>query len=169
MQFEAAANADPKNAERMDVVYKITEGQRVNVNRVVVTGLEYTRPYIVNRQMRIRGRRPAQPERMVDSQRRLYNLGLFNEVDMAVQNPEGIEPQKGRAVQPAGGASAGRSATAAASSLRPATFRPPAIRRARPESVPTACWRLRASTCCGRDQTLTFRGPAWFADAPRDW
>ena len=31
---------------------------------------------------------------MVDSQRRLYNLGIFNQVDMAVQNPEGIEPQK---------------------------------------------------------------------------
>ena len=31
---------------------------------------------------------------MVDSQRRLYNLGLFNEVDMAVQNPDGQEPSK---------------------------------------------------------------------------
>ena len=31
---------------------------------------------------------------MVDSQRRLYSLGLFNEVDMAIQNPEGIEPSK---------------------------------------------------------------------------
>ena len=37
----------------MDVVYKITEGQRVFVDRVLVTGLNYTRPYIVNRQMRI--------------------------------------------------------------------------------------------------------------------
>ena len=31
---------------------------------------------------------------MVDSQRRLYDLGLFNEVDMAVQNPDGLEPFK---------------------------------------------------------------------------
>ena len=31
---------------------------------------------------------------MVDSQRRLYSLGLFNEVNMAVQNPEGLEPSK---------------------------------------------------------------------------
>ena len=31
---------------------------------------------------------------MVDSQRRLYDLGLFNEVDMAVQNPDGQEPSK---------------------------------------------------------------------------
>ena len=31
---------------------------------------------------------------MVDSQRRLYDLGLFNQVDMAVQNPDGQEPSK---------------------------------------------------------------------------
>ena len=94
VQFEAAANPDPQNAERMNVVYKITEGQRVFVNRVVVTGLDFTRPYIVNRQMRIQDGDPLSQNRMVDSQRRLYNLGLFNEVDMAVQNPEGVEPSK---------------------------------------------------------------------------
>ena len=44
--------------------------------------------------MRIRPDDPLSQNRMVDSQRRLYNLGLFNEVDMAVQNPEGIEPSK---------------------------------------------------------------------------
>ena len=31
---------------------------------------------------------------MVESQRRLYDLGLFNEVSMAVQNPDGVEPSK---------------------------------------------------------------------------
>ena len=35
------------NPQRMDVLYKITEGQRVFVNRVLVTGLNFTRPYIV--------------------------------------------------------------------------------------------------------------------------
>jgi outer membrane protein assembly factor BamA len=31
---------------------------------------------------------------MLESQRRLYNLGLFNEVDTAIQNPEGTESRK---------------------------------------------------------------------------
>ena len=31
---------------------------------------------------------------MIDSQRRLYNLGIFNQVNMAVQNPDGVEPLK---------------------------------------------------------------------------
>jgi outer membrane protein assembly complex protein YaeT len=94
VQFESASSPAPGEAQRMDVTYKITEGQRVFVDRVIVTGLNYTRPYVVNRQMRIRDDDPLSQSRMVDSQRRLYSLGLFNEVDMAVQNPEGIEPSK---------------------------------------------------------------------------
>ncbi|HTV65046.1 MAG TPA: outer membrane protein assembly factor BamA [Bryocella sp.] len=94
VEFESSTTPAPGEANRMDVVYKITEGQRVFVNRVIITGISYTRPYVVNRQMRIADGDPLSQTRMVDSQRRLYNLGLFNEVDMAVQNPEGQEPSK---------------------------------------------------------------------------
>jgi outer membrane protein insertion porin family len=94
VEFESSATAAPDDPNQMDVVYKVTEGERVFVDRVIITGLNYTRPYIVNRQMRIYNGDPLSQNRMVDSQRRLYNLGLFNEVDMAVQNPEGQEPSK---------------------------------------------------------------------------
>jgi outer membrane protein insertion porin family len=94
VQFESSATPAPGQPNRMDVVYKITAGQRVFVDHVIITGLNYTRPYVVNRQMRIADGDPLSQTRMVASQRRLYNLGLFNEVDMAVQNPEGVEPAK---------------------------------------------------------------------------
>jgi outer membrane protein insertion porin family len=95
VQFESSTTpVAGSNPPRMNVVYKITEGQRVFVNRVLVTGLNHTRPYIVNRQMRIHDDDPLSQNRMVDSQRRLYSLGLFTEVDMAVQNPDGQEPTK---------------------------------------------------------------------------
>jgi outer membrane protein assembly complex protein YaeT len=94
VQFEAAAASAPGEPQRMNVVYTITEGQQVFVDRVIVTGLEFTRPYIVDRQMRIHDDDPLSQSRMVASQRRLYDLGLFNEVDMAVQNPDGQEPSK---------------------------------------------------------------------------
>ncbi len=94
VQFESAATPVPGDPERMDVLYKITEGQRVFVDRVIITGLDFTRPYVVNSQMRIHDDDPLSQNRMVASQRRLYSLGLFNEVDMAVQNPEGQEPAK---------------------------------------------------------------------------
>ncbi len=94
VQFESAAAPAGGEPNRMNVVYKVTEGQRVFVDRVIITGLNYTRPYVVNRQMRIADGDPLSQTRMVDSQRRLYNLGLFNEVDTAVQNPDGEEPAK---------------------------------------------------------------------------
>lgn len=92
VQFEAAAKPAPTDPQRMDLTYKVTEGQQVFVDRVLIGGLEYTRPYIVNRQMRIGDGDPLSQIRMLDSQRRLYDLGLFNEVSMAVQNPDGQEP-----------------------------------------------------------------------------
>ena len=94
VQFEAAATPAPNHPQRMNVVYTITEGQQVFVDRVIVSGLDFTRPYVVKRQMRIEDGDPLAQNRMVDSQRRLYNLGLFNQVDMAVQNPEGLAPSK---------------------------------------------------------------------------
>jgi outer membrane protein assembly factor BamA len=78
---------------RENLVYKITEGAKVDVGRVVVTGLEYTRPYIVDRQLRIHDGEPLSQAAMINSQRRLYNLGIFNEVNTAVQNPDGQVPQ----------------------------------------------------------------------------
>ena len=94
VQFEAAATPAEGDPHRMNVVYKIAEGPQVFVDQVLVTGLEFTRPYVVNRQMRIYDEDPLSQNRMVESQRRLYDLGLFNQVNMAVQNPDGQEPSK---------------------------------------------------------------------------
>jgi outer membrane protein insertion porin family len=94
VQFESSGKAVDGEPHRMDLTYKIAEGQRVDVDRLIVTGLENTRPYILKRQFRIGAGAPLSQATMVESQRRLYNLGIFNQVDMAIQNPEGIESQK---------------------------------------------------------------------------
>jgi outer membrane protein assembly complex protein YaeT len=94
VQFEASPTADPKDPLRENLVYSIKEGHKVDVDRVITSGLEYTRPYIVDRQMRIHSGDPLSQLTMINTQRRLYNLGIFNEVNMAVQNPDGQEPLK---------------------------------------------------------------------------
>jgi outer membrane protein assembly complex protein YaeT len=94
VQFEALPAAAPGDPLRENLVYTISEGQKVDVDRVITTGLEYTRPYIVDRQMRIHSGDPLNQTAMVGTQRRLYNLGIFNEVNMAVQNPDGEAPLK---------------------------------------------------------------------------
>ncbi len=74
--------------------FTIDEGQQKSVREVVVTGLETTRPGLVRRQIQIAAGDPLSAGAMADTQRRLYDLGIFAQVDMAVQNPDGVEDHK---------------------------------------------------------------------------
>jgi outer membrane protein insertion porin family len=93
------ATAQPSGGNRMDVVFHIHEGQRVYVDQVLVSGREFTKPYIINRELQVRPEDPLSQSSILDTQQRLYNLGIFSQVDTAVQNPEGIEPDKNVLVQ----------------------------------------------------------------------
>jgi outer membrane protein assembly complex protein YaeT len=91
--FEAAAKpaAEPN---RMDVTFTILEGKQEFVDQVLVSGLNYTRPYVVNRQLQVKTGDPVSQIDMLTTQQSLYDLGIFSQVDTAVQNPEGNEAQK---------------------------------------------------------------------------
>lgn len=83
-----------EGTNKIDIFYEISEGRQVFVNRVLIAGLHYTRPFVVNHEMKVRSGQPLSQRAMLDSQGNLYNLGLFNEVDVAVQNPDGAINQK---------------------------------------------------------------------------
>ncbi len=93
-RFEYTAQPEPGDPTKVDITYKITEGQQVFVNSVLIAGLHFTRPFIAEREMQIRSGGPLSQRAMLDSQNRLYNLGIFNAVDMAVQNPDGETTHK---------------------------------------------------------------------------
>ena len=86
-----AAKASPLEGDptKMNVEYTIDEGPQVFVDRVLLSGLEFTKRGIATRQFAIRAGDPLSQMAMLDTQRKLYDLGVFNAVDMAVQNPEG--------------------------------------------------------------------------------
>jgi outer membrane protein insertion porin family len=94
VRCESAVNPEPGNPLRMDIIYKITEGPQVFVDRILVSGLNHTRPYVVNREMALGPGDPLSQEQMLNSQQHLYDLGIFNAVDMAVQNPDGDATHK---------------------------------------------------------------------------
>jgi len=95
--FEATATPSPDH--RMDVVFHIHEGERVYVDQVLVSGREFTRPYIVNRQLQMKSGDALSQTSLLDTQQKLYDLGIFGQVDTAVQNPDGTEPRKNVLVQ----------------------------------------------------------------------
>jgi outer membrane protein insertion porin family len=92
--FEAAAKAMPGEPNRMDVTFKINEGQQVFVDNVFVSGLNHTKPFIVQRELQVKSGDPLSQAAMLQTQQRLYDLGIFSQVGTAVQNPNGNEPDK---------------------------------------------------------------------------
>ena len=74
--------------------YHVEEGERLFVKRPVVSGLNHTDPDLVDQQVILSPGDPLSQTAMFESQRRLYDLGVFSKVEVALQNPQGEEPTK---------------------------------------------------------------------------
>jgi outer membrane protein assembly factor BamA len=92
--FEATVTpaAEP---QRMSLLYTVRQGERQFVRDVLISGFKTTDEALVRE--RIRNLEPGDPlsqSSMIESQRRLYDLGIFARVDTALQNPEGDTDHK---------------------------------------------------------------------------
>ena len=98
----AKQEKDPKSAieqaEGIRLVYRIQEGPQTRARRIFISGYAHTRPGVIRREIRIKVNEPLREGDVVDSQRRLYNLGVFNRVTIEPQNPNGTNPDKDIAV-----------------------------------------------------------------------
>jgi outer membrane protein insertion porin family len=83
-----------KPARRANVRFTVHEGRQQFIRRIIIDGLESTDPALVNTRLRLSAGDPISQGQMLDTQRRLYDLGIFARVDMALQNPEGAEESK---------------------------------------------------------------------------
>jgi outer membrane protein assembly complex protein YaeT len=86
----AGANKGPT----VKLTYHITEGRQVLVAKVLLGGYEHTRPGVISRQVGIKVGEPLSEGSVVETQRKLYNLGIFSRVSIAPQNPDGEDEQK---------------------------------------------------------------------------
>ena len=85
---------DPSDADRTNVTINVVEGSQVFIDGVLMSGLDHTRSNVVRDQIEVHPGDPLNQTALLDTQRNLYNLALFNEVVAAVENPEGQIPQK---------------------------------------------------------------------------
>ncbi|MGH9638261.1 MAG: POTRA domain-containing protein, partial [Candidatus Angelobacter sp.] len=92
--FDASARRSPDDPNIMNVTYTIHPGDQVIVDQVYVSGMVHTRNSIVQREIQIKPGDPLSQIDMLNTQKRLYDLGIFSQVDTAVQNPGSSEPQK---------------------------------------------------------------------------
>src|SRR2546427_2156230 len=83
-----------EQADAMRLVYRIEEGPQTRVRGIFVSGYKHTRPGVIRREVRVKANEPLREGDVVDSQMRLYNLGVFNRVTIEPQNPNGTDPEK---------------------------------------------------------------------------
>ena len=87
------------DASRTDVNLIVVEGQQVFIDKVLLSGDVHARPAVIAKQVEVHPGDPLNQSALLNSQRKLYGLALFNEVNTAVQNPEGDDPLKNVLVQ----------------------------------------------------------------------
>ena len=91
-QFEPIAT--PAGPNQVNLVYHVTEGQRVDVSQVLLAGYRYTRPGIIRRQVLVKPGGPLREGDRIATQEKLYNLAIFDRVQVEPQNPDGDYPEK---------------------------------------------------------------------------
>ena len=97
-QKEKKSKAEIEQADAMRLVYHIQEGPQTRVRRILIGGYQHTRPGVIHREVHIKVKEPLREGDVVESQRRLYNLGVFNRVTIEPQNPNGTNPDKDIAI-----------------------------------------------------------------------
>jgi len=93
-RFDSKVTPTPEKPNSMDVVYVIGEGEQFFVDRVLMSQLRYTRPSVAEKQFAIDPGDPLSEAKMAQTQANLYDLGVFNEVKVGVQNPDGNSKYK---------------------------------------------------------------------------
>ena len=94
VQVDVAEQIETADPDKVDVVFHITEGSQIFVRKVLVTGQVYTRDDTVQHAITLHPGDPLNQSALMNTQRNLYELALFNEVNTAVENPNGGDTQK---------------------------------------------------------------------------
>ncbi len=98
-RVEIKQEVEKADASKTDVTLNVVPGQQVSINKVLLSGVGHTKPKLVDSQILVHPGDPLDQSALLESQRNLYNLALFNEVVAAVQNPTGQSPEKNVLVQ----------------------------------------------------------------------
>src|SRR5580704_4485582 len=169
---EARFTSEVVNAgtpNRVNLIYRIAEGTQIEVAKVLLTGYQFTRPGIIRREVLIKENGPLREGDVVETQRQLYNLGVFNRVQIAPQNPNGTDPDKVMVVETEEGKrytlgygfgfEVQRIAAncTAPSGNQPTTCSPNSTKIA---ESPRGIFEISRSNMFGRAQTLSFKARA---------
>jgi outer membrane protein assembly factor BamA len=78
----------------VDLEFQVVPGAQDRIQRIVVLGNKHARLGLVNREVHFHDGEPINQSEVLESQRRLYNLGIFNQVQITPQDQPASETEK---------------------------------------------------------------------------
>jgi outer membrane protein insertion porin family len=88
VEVESETSPGPKKYE-INVSYQISLGPQEQVANIFLMGNRHTRPGTIRKELQFRSGEPLSQSGLLDSQRRLYDLGIFSQVVIGPQDPQG--------------------------------------------------------------------------------
>jgi outer membrane protein insertion porin family len=98
-QVSVQQNPSAHDPNLIDVSLRVTPGDQIFIRNLLISGLHYTRPRTVQHEIAVAPGQPLDQSKLLDTQRQLYGLTLFNQVNTAVENPTGDELRKNVLIQ----------------------------------------------------------------------
>jgi len=89
-----AVDSAPAVRPRVAIVYHIEEGEQIRISDILISGYDHTRRGVIAREVRVKAGGPLREGEVIETQRRLYDLGVFTRVAVAPQNAAGADPVK---------------------------------------------------------------------------
>jgi len=95
LRAEASWHATPLSSPtQIDLEFSVQTGVKQYIERVVVLGNTHTRVGLVNRDLTFHRGDPLDQSTLLESQRRLYEVGIFNQVQITPQEGSNLENTK---------------------------------------------------------------------------
>jgi outer membrane protein insertion porin family len=89
LQAKVTNRSEPGSGAGLNKVeFDIEEGNRSIINKVLVLGNKRTRLSLLEKQLTFQKDQPVSLNKMLETQQKLYQLGIFDLVQVAQQNPE---------------------------------------------------------------------------------
>ena len=98
-KVEVRQKVEAADKSKTNVGFDVQEGKQVFIGKVLESGLIHVKQKVVDLQTKVHPGEPLDQSALLETQRNLYNLALFNEVIATVQNPTGDAEQKNVLVQ----------------------------------------------------------------------
>lgn len=83
-----------RDKTRASIEYRISEGERIFVDRIVISGNYRTKRKVIEKNLFFQEQDPLSIRKIIQSQSELYSLDLFDRVQMDVPRPDYLQPNQ---------------------------------------------------------------------------